>query len=119
MSSSFSSGERVMCWYTPFPVIFQFFSADQDGRICHILGGSMPIGIHDLSISTHCNASIPRRHWTVLLSLEKKRYSVVAIKRNRHPARFRENFGEPLPRWWLTRAGQRSMGSIILRATVF
>ena len=44
MSSSLASGDSVMGSHTPFLVVFQFVPTNQDGRIFHVLGGSMPSG---------------------------------------------------------------------------
>lgn len=41
----------------------------------HNLGGSMIRGIHDFHHLVILNQASPRRHWRVLLSLEKKRYT--------------------------------------------
>jgi hypothetical protein len=39
------------------------------------LGGSMTIKVHYFDLLVILNRTTPRRHWKVLLSLEKKRYS--------------------------------------------
>ncbi len=44
------------------------------GAVSQNLGGSMTSGIHDFHRLAILNQATPRRHWRVLLSLEKKRY---------------------------------------------